>query len=133
MPSQPSRHRFSDYRQSIRERNASGERPRSHGHSQRNSKKLGERDRKFGELFLNFLALTSKHRGQIILSLGLLTIGIGLRLIPPLGTKLAIDSALTTPPKALPAWLEALPLPTDPMDLLLTIAGLVIIVTIFIM
>lgn len=130
MPSQPSRHRFSDYRQSIRERNASGERPRSHGHSQRNSKKLGERDRKFGELFLNFLALTSKHRGQIILSLGLLTIGIGLRLIPPLGTKLAIDSALTTPPKALPAWLEALPLPTDPMDLLLTIAGLVIIVTV---
>ena len=130
MPSQPSRHRFSDYRQSIRERNASGERPRNHGHSQRNPKKLGERDRKFGELFLNFLALTSKHRGQIILSLGLLTIGIGLRLIPPLGTKLAIDSALTTPPKALPAWLEAMPLPTDPMDLLLTIAGLVIIVTV---
>ena len=130
MPTQPSRHRFSEYRQNVRERNASGERPKPHGQGERNPKKLGERDRKFWELFSQFLTLTAKHRRQIVIALGLLTIGIGLRLIPPLGTKLAIDSALTSPPKALPAWLQALPLPTDPMNLLLTIAGLVVVVTI---
>ncbi len=32
------------------------------------------------------------------MALVILTVGIGLRLIPPLGTKLAIDSVLTTPP-----------------------------------
>ena len=130
MPTQPSRHRFSEYRQNVRERNASGERPKPHGQGERNPKKLGERDRKFWELFSQFLTLTAKHRRQIVIALGLLTIGIGLRLIPPLGTKLAIDSALTSPPKALPAWLQALPLPTAPMNLLLTIAGLVVVVTI---
>ena len=130
MPTQPSRHRFSEYRQNVRERNASGERPKPHGQGERNPKKLGERDRKFWELFSQFLTLTAKHRRQIIIALALLTIGIGLRLIPPLGTKLAIDSALTSPPKALPAWLQALPLPTAPMNLLLTIAGLVVVVTI---
>lgn len=129
MPTQPSRHRFSDYRESVRDRNASGERPKNHGHSERNPKKLGERDRKFWELFSQFLTLTTKHRGQILVALGLLTVGIGLRLIPPLGTKLAIDSALTTPQKALPTWLKALPLPTDPMNLLLTIAAVVVVVT----
>ena len=63
------------------------------------------------------------------MALGLLTIGIGLRLIPPFGTKLAIDSVLTTPPKDLPGWLQALQLPKDPMMLLLTIAALVVFVT----
>jgi ATP-binding cassette, subfamily B, bacterial len=129
MPTQPSRNRFSEYRQSVRDRNASGQRPKSHGHSERNPKKLGERDRKFWELFSQFLTLTAKHRGQILVALALLTIGIGLRLIPPLGTKLAIDSALTTPPKALPSWLQTLPLPTEPMSLLFTIAALVVVVT----
>ena len=129
MPTQPSRHRFSDYRQNVRDRNASGDQPNPQGQSERNPKKLGERDRKFWELFSQFLTLTAKHRGQIFVALGLLTIGIVLRLIPPLGTKLAIDSALTTPPKPLPTWLQALPLPTDPMNLLLTIAALVVFVT----
>ena len=102
MTTQPSRHRFSEYRQTVRDRNATGQRPQNHGHSERNPKKLGDRDRKFKELFSEFLNLTAKHRGQIFAALALLTIGIGLRLIPPLGTKLAIDSALTTPPKAPP-------------------------------
>ena len=130
MTTQPSRHRFSEYRQTVRDRNTTGQRPQNHGHSERNPKKVGNRDRKFKELFSEFLNLTAKHRGQIFAALALLTIGIGLRLIPPLGTKLAIDSALTTPPKALPSWLRTLPLPTDPMNLLLTIAGLVVVVTI---
>lgn len=129
MPTQPSRSRFAQYRQSVRERNASGQRPPAQGHRDRNPKKLGDRDRKFWELFSQFLRLISGHRQQIITALTLLTIGIGLRLIPPLGTKLAIDSALTTPPKPLPSWLATLPLPSDPMSLLIAIAVTVVGVT----
>lgn len=76
MPTEPSRQRFSEYRDKVRERNASGERPRSHGHSDRNPKKLGERDRQFWELFREFLKLTSSHRRQIAIALLLLTLGI---------------------------------------------------------
>ncbi len=147
MPTEPSRSRFSEYRQRVRERNARGERPRPHGHGHHGHSphghgeqaptKLGSRDRSFGELFKEFLRLTSSHRRQIILSLVLLTIGIGLRLIPPFGTKLAIDSALTDPPKPLPAWVESLTLPgstmslpSSPMGLLVAIAVVVVVVTI---
>jgi len=130
MPTQPSRHRFIEYRQKVRKRNASGERSKRDVQASRNPKKIGERDRKFWELFSQFLKLTATHRREILVSLGLLTIGIGLRLIPPFGTKLAIDSVLTNPPKALPVWLQAMRLPTDPMDLLLAIVALVVLVTI---
>ncbi len=129
MPTDPSHRRFTQYRQKVRERYASGERPQ-HGHHDRNSKKLGDRERKFWELFGEFLRLTSNHRRQIGIALALLTLGIGLRLIPPFGTKLAIDSALTSPPKPLPKFLESLPLPEAPMDLLFAIAATVIVVTI---
>ena len=55
--------------------------------------------------------------------------GIGLRLIPPLGTKLAIDSVLTTPRRPLPSWFDGWPIPESPMGLLLAIAAAVTIVT----
>lgn len=130
MPTQPSRRRFSEYRQTVRERRASGETSRPHGHGDRNPKKLGTRERPFWELFRAFVRLISGHRKSILLALFLLTIGIGLRLIPPLGTKLAIDLALTQPPKPMPPWLNFLALPSDPMSLLTTIAAGVVIVTI---
>jgi ATP-binding cassette subfamily B protein len=129
MPTLPSRNRFDQYRQQVRERNASGERPRPHGHSDRNPKKLGDRDRKFWELFREFLRLISGHRRQIMTALSLLTVGICLRLIPPFGTKLAIDSALTAPPKPLPSWLPPLPMTDTPMGLLWFIAAVVVVVT----
>ncbi|MFK8113050.1 MAG: ABC transporter ATP-binding protein [Rubripirellula sp.] len=129
MPTEPSRNRFDAYRETVRERNASGKRPPSNPHSDRNPKKLGDRERGFWELLKQFWRLISKHRSQIILSLAFLTVGIGLRLIPPLGTKLAIDSALTKPAKPLPQWLESLPLPESPMGLLVAIAGIVVVVT----
>ena len=128
MPTEPSRRRFSDYRQTVRDRIASGERPRPHGRSDRPAKKLGLRDRQFWELFREFLRLTSSHRPQIIVALSLLTVGIGLRLVPPLGTKLAIDSALTVPPEPLPPFLQSLPLPQSPMPLLFAIAAIVVVV-----
>jgi ATP-binding cassette subfamily B protein/subfamily B ATP-binding cassette protein MsbA len=129
MSSKPSRRRFSEYRQSVRERNARGDRIPPHGHGDRNPKKLGTRDRQFWELFCAFLKLISGHRYEIGLAMFLLTIGIGLRLIPPLGTKLAIDLALTDPPKPMPLWLDFLSLPSEPMSLLTTIAVTVVVVT----
>jgi ATP-binding cassette subfamily B protein/subfamily B ATP-binding cassette protein MsbA len=64
------------------------------------------------------------------MALVILTVGIGLRLIPPLGTKLAIDSVLTTPPQPIPSWLGALPFPAAPMPRLVAIAGVVIVIAI---
>jgi ATP-binding cassette subfamily B protein/subfamily B ATP-binding cassette protein MsbA len=129
MPIKSSRNRFSEYRRQVRQRNAEGSPPPPHGRSDRNPKKLGQRDRSFWELFRAFWDLISSHRRTIVIALALLTVGIGLRLIPPLGTKLAIDSALTSPPKPLPEWLQSLPFPQSPMGLLLAIAGVVIVVT----
>jgi ATP-binding cassette subfamily B protein len=129
MPSQPSRTRFAAYREKVRERHASGERPRPHGHSAEKPAKLGERDRKVWELLRAFWQLTAGHRKQIITALALLTVAIGLRLIPPLGTKLAIDSALTRPPEPLPQPLQSLSLPDSPMGLLVAISIAVVVIT----
>ena len=107
-----------------------GERPLPHGRGEHNAKKLGDRDRSFWELFKAFLRLISPHRTPIIAAISLLTVGIGLRLIPPLGTKLAIDSVLTTPRKPLPSYLEGWTVPESPMGLLLAIAAVVTVVTI---
>ncbi len=106
MPVQPSRIRFDGYRETVRERNARGDRsaPPPHHGSGRSPKKLGDRERNFFELFREFLRLIHPQRFNVVVSLLLLTVGIGLRLLPPLGTKLAIDSALTEPPKPLPEW-----------------------------
>lgn len=129
MSTEPSRRRFAEYRRIVRQRNASGERFQGRPHSDRNPKKLGVRDRKFWELFTSFWRLTSSHRPEILLALTFLTLGIGLRLIPPFGTKLAIDSALTKPPHPLPVWIEAVPHPDSPMGLLVAIAAVVVVVT----
>ncbi|NND99935.1 MAG: ABC transporter ATP-binding protein [Pirellulaceae bacterium] len=130
MPTEPSRRRFSEYRKKVRQRNASGERPRPHGHADRAPTKLGARDRSFFELLRSFWSLISKHRRQVLIALGLLTFGIALRLIPPLGTKLAIDNVLTVPAKPLPTWLSGLPFPSDPMQRLVVIAAVVTVITI---
>ncbi|TWU57431.1 ABC transporter ATP-binding protein [Rubripirellula reticaptiva] len=129
MPTDPSSSRFNEYRETVRTRNAAKERPTGNPHSDRNPKKLGVRERKFWELFKAFYGLIAGHRGQIFTSMMFLTMGIGLQLIPPFGTKLAIDSALTTPPKPLPMWIEALPHPQTQMGLLYAIAGVVVLVT----
>ena len=128
MATNPSKRRFSEYLQTIRERKASGEPPMPHGRSS-NPKKIGDRQRSSWELFREFLTLTKTHRGQIIGALMLLTLATGLRLVPPYGTKLAIDCVLTKPPRPVPDFLLTLPLPTTPMALLACIAAAVVIVT----
>jgi ATP-binding cassette subfamily B protein/subfamily B ATP-binding cassette protein MsbA len=77
-----------------------------------------------------FWNLTRPHRRQIIVALLFLTIAIGLRLLPPVGTKLAIDCVLTDPPQPLPDWLGTLDWPTDKMQRLLWIAAAVVVTTI---
>lgn len=131
MPTEPSRTRFIEYRATVRERNARRQRPAGHGHSDRNPKKLGERERGFRELFSEFLGLIRGHRLQVAFALSLLTVAIGLRLIPPLGTKLAIDSVLTDPPQPLPPLLERTlgSMADTPMGLLIAIAVCVVVVT----
>ena len=128
MPTKPSRPRFTDYLKTVRERNARGERPLPHGRSS-NPKKLGDRQRSSWELLREFLKLTAGHRKEIFAALSLLTLAVCLRLIPPYGTKLAIDSALTSPPKPLPSMLQPFDLPTQPMALLSAIAVAVVVVT----
>ncbi|MCU0710004.1 MAG: ABC transporter ATP-binding protein/permease [Pirellula sp.] len=60
--------------------------------------------RSFWLLFREFWRLLAGHRGRVLFGLATLTISTLLGLIPPLGTKWAIDSALTTPPVPLPTW-----------------------------
>jgi ATP-binding cassette, subfamily B, bacterial len=103
MPIESSRRRFSKYREIVRQRHADPT-PSTPHHRETSPKKLGERDRKFIELFGHFWRLTRPQRHSIVTALFLLTIAIVLRLIPPLGTKLAIDSALTRPANPLPDW-----------------------------
>ena len=140
MPILPSRSRFAQYRQTVRRRRASDAVTISgHGRdlADRNRKKLGTRERSFGELFVSFWKLIGRSRRTVLFSLGLLSIGIVLRLIPPRGTKLAIDSVLTQPPKPLPEWFTMLPwvsyalgdLDDSPMQTLVVIAVIVTVVT----
>ncbi|TWT98610.1 putative multidrug export ATP-binding/permease protein [Stieleria varia] len=117
----------------VRERNARGqsasERGHGHHHSEHKPKKLGDKDRGFFELFGSFWSLLANHRRQILFSLALLTVAISLRLIPPVGTKLAIDCVLTTPPKPFPAWLEFIAVPSSRLGQLFFIAMAVVVVT----
>ncbi|EMI56746.1 ABC transporter ATP-binding protein [Rhodopirellula sallentina] len=112
----PSRRRFDKYRVNVRQRHQSERSTDASPHSdiddsrsKRSRKKIGDRDRSFFELFTAFWGLISPHRGSIVVALTFLTFGIALRLIPPLGTKLAIDSVLTRPPSPLPPWLVEIP------------------------
>jgi len=129
MVREPSRKRFLEFRLRARIKQTGNSAHSFHGHSDRNPKKIGSRDRKFLELFLQFLQLLQGHRRNLALSLALLTIGIGLRLIPPLGTKLAIDLALTIPPKEVPTWASGIITTNDPLAILFVIATSVVIVT----
>lgn len=147
MPTLPSRIRFAQYRQTVRERNrnpkSADSSPSHHGGhhgggghhgDSAGGKKLGTRNRSFFELFCEFWRLLGSHRPAIIGSLGILTFAIMLKLVPPYGTKLAIDSVLTSPPRPLPGplvdWLPSEWVAQNPMGLLLLIAAVVVAVTI---
>ena len=136
MPIETSRRRFQDYRQTVRQRNESKQPATSHHGHARGGKKIGDRQRGFLELFREFLRLVSGQRRTIIAALVLLSIGIGLRLIAPFGTKLAIDSALTSPAKPLPPlvqsmmqWFNLSAAEVSPLQLLILITVTVVVVS----
>ncbi len=145
MPVIPSRIRFDRYRETVRARNRASIDPASshgghHGGDFRSDgdepqpRKLGHRQRSFFELLVAFWGLLGSQRRSVVAALSVLTVAIFLKLIPPYGTKLAIDSVLTDPPRPLPGLLQSW-LPSDwatasPMTLLVAIAIVVVVVTI---
>lgn len=145
MPVIPSRIRFDRYRETVRARNRASKAPASsrggdHGGElradgeQSQARKLGHRQRNFFELLVAFWGLLGSQRRSVVAALSVLTVAIFLKLIPPYGTKLAIDSVLTDPPRPLPGLLQRW-LPSDwaaasPMTLLVAIAAMVVVVTI---
>jgi len=145
MPVIPSRIRFDRYRETVRARNRASKEPASprgdhHGDELRadgeesKARKLGHRQRGFFELLVAFWGLLGSQRRSVVAALSVLTVAIFLKLIPPYGTKLAIDSVLTDPPRPLPELLQRW-LPSDwsaasPMTLLVAIAVMVVVVTI---
>lgn len=124
MPNVSSRQRYRDYLQEVANRR------------QENRKKKEDRgqtktqQRGFTQLLVQFWRQLAEHRGKVILALATLTISTLLSLLPPAGTKLAIDYVLTEPPKEIPAWLaDWLPAHLSRMGLLWLIAGSVCAIT----
>lgn len=119
MPNLSSRQRYRDYLNEVAER-------RSQKKTADQQKKAGDPEKKqrsFWQLFVQFWAQLSGHRGKVVFALATLTVSTLLGLLPPAGTKLAIDYVLTSPPVPLPVWFaERFPEMT-PMGLLWLIAG----------
>lgn len=88
-----------------------------------------ERVRTFGTLFIAFWNLLQGHRRQVLVALSLLVVGTLLGLIPPVGTKLAIDSVLTDPPRPLPPIIQPFLHSFSPLQQLLAIAMAVVVIT----
>jgi ATP-binding cassette subfamily B protein/subfamily B ATP-binding cassette protein MsbA len=79
------------------------------------------RTRGFGELFRTFWGLMRGHRRGVVFALATLTVATLLKLLPPAAMKVAVDYVLRRRP--LPQrWTSALPLPADPLALLVWLA-----------
>lgn len=122
MPAASSRERFEKYRQSLKDRKSGSVPVAGHGSGDPARRKLGSRQRSTGELLRAFWQQLGGFRHTILVALALLTVATILGLIPPAGTKAAIDYVLTSPPEPLPQWLEDLPIPSAPMPRLVLIA-----------
>jgi len=85
--------------------------------------------RSFWRLFAEFWAQLRGYRGRILFALATLTVSTVLSLLPPLGTKLAIDCALTVPQQPLPSWIVGIVGNPSPLQILIWIAVLVAVVT----
>lgn len=85
--------------------------------------------RSFWQLFRAFWSLLDGYQTKIYWGLVTLTVSTILALLPPLGTKIAIDSALTNPPMPLPAPIAAWFGSPQPIHLLIGIAVAVALIT----
>ncbi len=85
--------------------------------------------RSFRVLLAEFWKQVGHYRPKVLFGLFTLTISTLLGLLPPLATKLAIDSALTVPPRPLPWFMPASWNEWERMTLLIVIALIAIAVT----
>lgn len=85
--------------------------------------------RSFFQLFRSFWRMLNGHYGKLFWGLFTLTISTGLSLVPPLGTKFAIDYALTKPPVVPSDW-GGIPFSKwSPIELLIWISVGVTVIT----
>jgi len=121
-----SRFDFRNYLDELRKSRANSKQGYDSFHStmsgQEKDKLVARSHRSFSTLFREFLKLLEGHYRQIFIGLVTLTVSTLLSLLPPLGTKLAIDFALSDPPKQSPEWLPDWLRQTTGMQLLVWIA-----------
>lgn len=118
-----SRRRFLDYRQRVSKRNGQAQKPKDAAQSPK-----PDQPRSFRQLLTEFLHLLKGHRPTVAIALGTLTVATLLKLVPPAAIKLVIDYVIADRP--LPeAWGKFLPFGTDRVTLLMTIVGVVIVVS----
>lgn len=133
MPQSTSRQRYMEYLQKVaarRKEKTTGD-TSYHGGSDDHSKRgqSKERSRTAWQLLTQFWSMLGEHRGKVIMALATLTVSTLLSLIPPAGTKLAIDYVLTEPPLPLPEWFSSYIPNTSRMGLLWMIAVAVAAIT----
>ncbi len=132
--SQPtSRQRYQEYQQELANRTdedttSGGFHGSETGHAPKRGPKT-PRSRTSWQLLREFWKQLAGHQGKVIFALSTLTVSTLLGLIPPAGTKLAIDYVLTDPPRPLPDWIRNTFGSLAPMQLLWLIACGVCIVT----
>lgn len=119
-----SRQRYDEYQRELAERGEDRESKPSG-----DSKTKSQRSRTSWQLLGQFWQQLAGHHGKVIFALGTLTVSTLLGLIPPAGTKLAIDYVLTKPPRPLPSWLARSLPGITPMGLLWIIAVGVCLIT----
>ncbi|MEM7473425.1 MAG: ABC transporter ATP-binding protein [Planctomycetota bacterium] len=124
MPNPSSRTRFEKYRKEVAERVENAKHSKAgDSEGQEKSKesipqdsvssneshssiRSADRQRSFWVLLRQFWKQLYGHRRKVIFALATLTLSTLLGLIPPAGTKLAIDYVLTDPAKEMPEWLS---------------------------
>jgi ATP-binding cassette, subfamily B, bacterial len=125
-----SRRRFAEYRKEVAKRRKSSTPPQDFHSDRPDVESTAARQRTFWRLLSDFWSQVREHRSKVVLALATLTVATLLGLIPPAGTKLAIDYVLTVPPQPLPASFVSRFGQPEPMTLLWLIAATVIVITV---
>jgi len=125
MVSASSSRRYAEYRRQLRQRRESGH----VADSDREGDSSRPKTRSFARLLWEFLRLLRGHEWAIGFALCTLTISTVLHLLPPLATKMVIDSVLTDGP--LPTWwTRDLGLPTDRFQVLYLVGAAVALISV---
>ncbi len=119
-----SRQRYNEYKRQLAEQGEDREQKPG-----RDGKTKSPRSRTSWQLLVQFWHQLAGHQRKVIFALATLTVSTLLGLIPPAGTKLAIDYVLTDPPQPMPSWLSGQLPGITPMGLLWLIACGVCLVT----